>query len=69
MVDANAIVSAIDRAGYRITNPRRAVADLVANHDGHFTSAELEAVARSRRLGISRATLYRKIDEYAIERD
>jgi Fur family ferric uptake transcriptional regulator len=58
----NPIVSALDRAGDRLTAPRRAVADLIATHDGHFTASELAAAARDRRLGISRATLVRAID-------
>ncbi len=62
MTEANPIVDALDRAGYRVTAPRRAVADLIRGHDGHFTAAELETVARQRRLGISRATLFRALD-------
>ncbi len=58
----NPIVSALDRAGYRLTAPRLAVADLIATHDGHFTASELAAAARDRRLGISRATLFRALD-------
>lgn len=52
----------MDAGGYRRTAPRRAVADLIAEHDGHFTAAELEMAARVRRLGISRATLFRALD-------
>jgi len=62
MTEANPIVVALDRAGYRVTAPRRAVADLITAHDGHFTAAELEIVARQRRFGISRATLFRALD-------
>ena len=62
MLDANAIVAALDTAGYRVTGPRRVLADLIATHDGHFTTSDLEAVARSRRLGISRATFFRALD-------
>jgi Fur family ferric uptake transcriptional regulator len=58
----NPIVHALDSAGYRLTGPRRAVAALIAEHDGHFTASELEAVARARRLGFSRATLFRALD-------
>ena len=62
VVASNPIVQALDAGGYRLTGPRRAVADLIAEHDGHFTAAELEAAARVRRLGISRATLFRALD-------
>src|SRR6266508_1028608 len=58
MTEPNPIVHALDLAGYRLTRPRRAVAGLISGHDGHFTAAELEAIARERRLGISRATLF-----------
>ena len=34
------IVTALDRAGYRLTEPRRALAALIAEQDGHFTAAE-----------------------------
>jgi Fur family ferric uptake transcriptional regulator len=62
MPEANPIVEALDQAGYRLTGPRRAVADLISNHDGHFTAAELEAIARDQHRGISRATLFRALD-------
>jgi Fur family ferric uptake transcriptional regulator len=58
----NSIVSALDRAGYRLTAPRLAVADLIAAHDGHFTASDLAAAARDRRVGISRATLFRALE-------
>ena len=62
MAAPNPIVVALDQAGYRLTAPRRAVAELIAEHDGHFTASELEAHARDRRLDISRATLFRALD-------
>jgi Fur family ferric uptake transcriptional regulator len=58
----NPIVQALDAGGYRLTAPRLAVADLITELDGHFTAAELESAARDRRLGISRATLFRALD-------
>ena len=58
----NPIVVALNRAGYRLTAPRLAVADLIADHDGHFTALDLAAAARDRRLGISRATLFRALE-------
>lgn len=62
MNQPNPIVQALDIAGYRLTGPRRAVADLINEYDGHFTALELETEARRRRLGISRATLFRALD-------
>ena len=62
MVSPNPIVRALDVGGYRLTAPRRAVADLIAEYGGHFTAAELETVALGRRLAISRATLFRALD-------
>ncbi len=62
MTYPNPIVDALDGAGYRLTGPRLAVADLIAEQTGHFTASELEEVVRSRRLGISRATLFRALD-------
>jgi Fur family transcriptional regulator, ferric uptake regulator len=54
------LVDALDRAGHRLTGPRRQVAELVAARDGHFTAADLVEDARSR--GIGRATVFRSID-------
>ncbi len=51
--------------GYRLTEPRRAVAGLVAAREGHFTAADLEADARRRRLRIGRATIFRALDVFA----
>jgi Fe2+ or Zn2+ uptake regulation protein len=62
MTSANPIVQALDAGGYRLTAPRQAVADLINAYGGHFTAAELETTARERRLGISRATLFRTLD-------
>jgi Fur family transcriptional regulator, ferric uptake regulator len=54
------LVDALDRAGHRLTGPRRQVAELVAGRDGHFTAADL--VDEARDLGIGRATVFRSID-------
>jgi Fur family ferric uptake transcriptional regulator len=56
------LVTALDRAGYRVTEPRRAVAGLIAERDGHFTAADLVAEAGRQRLGIGRATIFRALD-------
>jgi Fe2+ or Zn2+ uptake regulation protein len=62
MVETQPLVRALDRAGYRLTEPRRAVADLITQRDGHFTAADLIDEARDRRLGIGRATIFRALD-------
>lgn len=54
------LVDAMDRAGHRLTGPRREVARLVAARDGHFTAAELVDDARGH--GIGRATVFRSLD-------
>lgn len=56
------LLKAIDRAGIRLTAPRRAVAGLIARRNGHFTAAALVADANRRRLGVGRATIFRLLD-------
>ena len=55
-------MTALDRAGYRLTAPRRSLASLIAEQDGHFTAADLVAEARARRLGVGRATVFRTLE-------
>ena len=62
MTDPDPIVRALDRAGHRLTEPRRSVAALIAGQDRHFTAAELVDAARRRHLGIGRATIFRTLD-------
>jgi Fur family transcriptional regulator, ferric uptake regulator len=62
MTDATPLTAALERAGFRLTEPRRAVAQLIADQPGHFTSADLVREARVRRLGIGRATIFRTIE-------
>ena len=61
-VDAAPLVAAMGSAGYRLTEPRRAVAELIAAREGHFSAADLMDDARVRRLGIGRATIFRSLD-------
>ena len=62
MSDPAPIVTALDRAGYRMTEPRRALAALIAEQDGHFTAAELVTAAQSARHAVGRATVFRTLD-------
>jgi Fur family ferric uptake transcriptional regulator len=59
------LVAALQRAGQRLTAPRRAVADLIAAREGHFTAAQLEDDARRRQLDVGRATIFRALDLFA----
>jgi len=65
MVDAGAIVGAFEDGGYRLTSPRRALAGLIADRDSHFTAEELLVESRRRRLGVTRATVFRSLDVLA----
>jgi Fur family ferric uptake transcriptional regulator len=62
MGDQTSIVTALGRAGYRLTEPRLSLAGLIADQDGHFTAAELVAAAQARRLGVGRATVFRTLE-------
>ena len=62
MVQATTIVGALEDAGYRLTSPRRALAGVIARRDGHFTAEDLLDESRRRRLGVTRATVFRSLD-------
>lgn len=59
------LLEALDDAGYRVTEPRRAVAGLIADRDGHFTAADLVDEGRRRHPGLGRATIFRALDVFA----
>jgi Fe2+ or Zn2+ uptake regulation protein len=65
VVDAAAIVGALEGAGYRLTAPRRALASLISTRGDHFTADELLGESRRRRLGVTRATIFRSLDVLA----
>ena len=65
MVDAATIVEGLEGAGYRLTSPRRALADLIGRRRGHFTAEDLLGESRRRRLGVTRATVFRSLDVLA----
>jgi Fur family transcriptional regulator, ferric uptake regulator len=62
MGDPEPLLVALERSSHRLTEPRRAVAGLIADRTGHFTAADLVREARVRRLGIGRATIFRTLD-------
>jgi Fur family transcriptional regulator, ferric uptake regulator len=55
-------LTTMERAGCRLTEPRRVVAELVARHEGHFTAAEIVDQAQQRQPGLGRATVFRALD-------
>lgn len=62
MVGAQPLLEALSDAGVRSTEPRRAVAGLIASRDGHFTARELVADAAHQQPGIGRATVFRALE-------
>ena len=61
-MSAEALIDSLDQAGHRLTAPRRMVAALVANREGHFTAADLVADARRQQVAIGRATVFRSLE-------
>jgi Fur family ferric uptake transcriptional regulator len=59
------LLVALEREGGRRTNPRRAVAALIARRDGHFTAADLLVDASGAGQRIGRATLFRTLDLFS----
>lgn len=64
-MEAGTIVDALEHAGYRLTSPRRALAELIAGRREHFTADELLVESRRRKLGLTRATVFRSLDVLA----
>lgn len=62
MTDANPIVAALNQADLRLTDARRAVAEAVAEQEGHFTAEDVLDAAQRRRRGVGRATVFRSLE-------
>ena len=62
MPDTTPWTTALDEAGYFVTEPRRVVARMVAERDSHFTANELVVDAKRARLGVGRATVFRALE-------
>ena len=62
MADTTPWTDALDDAGYFVTEPRRVVAEMVAERDTHFTANELVGDAKRARLGVGRATVFRALE-------
>jgi len=72
MVDTRPLLDALTDAGVRSTEPRRAVAELIASREGHFTARDIVDDAAAQHRGIGRATVFRALDLFvelgAVER-
>jgi Fur family transcriptional regulator, ferric uptake regulator len=55
-------LAALDAAGHRLTEPRRALVDLIADRRGPFSAADLAAEAGRRRQRVGRATIFRLLE-------
>src|SRR4029079_2986139 len=62
MTDTATILRTVEAGGHRVTGSRRAVADLIAGRTDHFTAADLVEDARTRRLDLGRATIFRSLE-------
>lgn len=62
MPTSSALLDSLDQAGHRLTEPRRAIAALIAERPGHFTAEDLLTASQERRLGLGRATIFRSLD-------
>jgi Fe2+ or Zn2+ uptake regulation protein len=56
------ITHALEIGGFRLTAPRRTLADLISGREAHFTADDLVREARERRLGVARATIFRTLE-------
>ncbi|MGC8633825.1 MAG: Fur family transcriptional regulator [Candidatus Limnocylindrales bacterium] len=62
MDDPARFIRALEHAGYHITSPRRAVAELVAARDGRFSAHDLILDAQHSRRDVGRATVFRTLE-------
>lgn len=65
MLDISPLITAMGRAGFRSTAPRRAVAGLIAARTGPFTATDLVDDADRQGLAVGRATVFRTLEALA----
>lgn len=56
------IIERLEEEGHRLTEPRRLIVDLLAEHRGHFTADELWQEGRRQGLSTGRATVFRTLE-------
>jgi Fur family ferric uptake transcriptional regulator len=59
---ATELIRALEGAGHRLTDSRRAVVELIASRDGAFVTADLVADSKRRQMGVARATIFRTLE-------
>jgi Fur family ferric uptake transcriptional regulator len=62
VIDETTIMRALDDAGLRLTQARRAVARAIGRQDSHFTAEDVLATSRVGRRRVARATVFRSLD-------
>ncbi len=62
MTDTGTLLTALDRGGYHLTQPRRAMAEMVAGQAGRFSAEELVRQAQRDRRPVGRATVFRSLE-------
>jgi Fur family ferric uptake transcriptional regulator len=62
-IPASKLIEALSDEGYRITNARRVVCEVVAEaHDEHLSAADIYDRARARAGRVDRSTVYRTLE-------
>jgi Fur family transcriptional regulator, ferric uptake regulator len=56
------LIRALENAGHRMTDARRAVVALIAGRDGTFGTADLIADAERRNINVARASVFRTLE-------
>lgn len=62
MLSDREILTRLERAGHRVTEPRRAVIQTVAEQPNRFTASELCAAVERRPAPVGRATVFRTLE-------
>ena len=60
--ESNKRIAKLKGAGYKLTNARRTVLNVLETHDGHLTSAEVLEAVEHQDSSIGRASVFRTLD-------
>ena len=63
-ISVNDIICTIRDSGHRVTNGKRAVADILHNSSAHLTVEELVLAVRKIEPDINQSTIYRILEEF-----